>query len=89
MFVNSRRNLRLTSLFIDETMKLIKRYFIVIAVFFIVYLLVAYKKPSFFLALSSDNFIYYRLNLIGQLMFDNLNCINMKHPMVGLLHCMM
>ena len=47
MFANSHRHLRLTSLFIDETMKLIKRYFIVIAAFFIVYLLVTYKNRLF------------------------------------------
>jgi FkbM family methyltransferase len=47
MFSNSHRNLRLTSLFLDETMKLIKRYFIVLSVFFIVYLLVSYKNRLF------------------------------------------
>jgi hypothetical protein len=47
MVGNFHRNLRLTSLFIDETMKLIKRYFIVISLFFLVYLLVLYKNRLF------------------------------------------
>ncbi len=47
MIVNYHRNLRLTSLFIDETMKLIKRYFIVISLFFFVYLLVSNKNRLF------------------------------------------
>jgi hypothetical protein len=41
------RNLHLTSLFLDETMKLIKRYFIVLSLFFLVYLLVSNKNRLF------------------------------------------
>jgi len=47
MLLKYHRNLRLTSLFIDETMKLIKRYFIVLSVFFLFYLLVSNKNRLF------------------------------------------
>jgi len=40
-------NLRSASLLIDETMKLIKRYFIAISIFFLVYLLVTNKNRLF------------------------------------------
>jgi hypothetical protein len=47
MYIKIHRNLRLSSLLIDEIMKLIKRYFIVIGLFFFVYLLVSNKNRLF------------------------------------------
>lgn len=44
---NVTRSLRLTSLLLDETMKLIKRYFIVIGLFFLVYILISNKNRLF------------------------------------------
>ena len=41
------RRLRAISLFIDETMKLITRYFIVIGAFFFLYLIVSHKNRLF------------------------------------------
>ena len=47
MFIRIDRNLRLTSLFIDETMKLLKRYVIIISCFFILYILISNKNRLF------------------------------------------
>ena len=47
MLIKATRNLRLSSLFIDEIMKLIKRYFIILSVFFVIYLIISNKNRLF------------------------------------------
>jgi hypothetical protein len=47
MLIKSYGNLRSTSLLIDEMMKLIKRYCIVISIFFVIYLLISNKNRLF------------------------------------------